>query len=112
MPLSGVMSPNEAMRTGPCASAEEVTRFYQRQGGFLALLYALGATVDHGTTVRSSTSAATAVVSGLLALMMSAGLRRGVSIDAQGAKDVLLRTAAQVFHDLANGWRNLDAETS
>ena len=37
----------EFVQPGPCASAEEVTRFYQRQGGFLALLYVLGATDFH-----------------------------------------------------------------
>jgi type 2 lantibiotic biosynthesis protein LanM len=37
----------ELVRAGPCASAEEVARFYRRQGGFLALLYALGATDIH-----------------------------------------------------------------
>ena len=33
--------------TAPCASAAEVERFYQRQGGYLALLYALEASDFH-----------------------------------------------------------------
>ncbi len=37
----------EFVQTGPCASPEEVERFYQRQGGYLALLYALEATDFH-----------------------------------------------------------------
>jgi type 2 lantibiotic biosynthesis protein LanM len=37
----------EFVQAGPCAAVEEVARFYQRQGGFLALLYVLGATDFH-----------------------------------------------------------------
>lgn len=37
----------EFVAAGPCESAEEVLRFYQRQGGLLALLYALEATDFH-----------------------------------------------------------------
>lgn len=42
---------SEFVQTGPCASAEEVERFYQRQGGYLALLYALEATDFHAENV-------------------------------------------------------------
>ncbi len=37
----------EFIQAGPCGSAEEVSRFYIRQGGYLALLYALEATDFH-----------------------------------------------------------------
>jgi type 2 lantibiotic biosynthesis protein LanM len=37
----------EFVHTGPCASPAEVERFYRRQGGYLALLYALEATDFH-----------------------------------------------------------------
>lgn len=37
----------EFVEPAPCASAEDVRRFYHRQGGFLALLYALGANDFH-----------------------------------------------------------------
>lgn len=37
----------EFVTAEPCSSADEVLRFYQRQGGFLALLYALEATDFH-----------------------------------------------------------------
>jgi type 2 lantibiotic biosynthesis protein LanM len=37
----------EFVTAGPCASVAEVRRFYERQGGYLALLYALGATDIH-----------------------------------------------------------------
>ncbi len=37
----------EAVAPAPCASAAEVERFYQRQGGFLALLFVLSATDMH-----------------------------------------------------------------
>lgn len=35
------------VEAAPCASEDEVWRFYERQGGFLALLYLLGATDMH-----------------------------------------------------------------
>jgi type 2 lantibiotic biosynthesis protein LanM len=38
---------SEFVRTSPCSSEEEVRRFYQRQGGYLAVLYALDATDLH-----------------------------------------------------------------
>jgi type 2 lantibiotic biosynthesis protein LanM len=38
----------EFVTTAPCASVEEVRRFYRRQGGYLALLYLLAATDFHG----------------------------------------------------------------
>ena len=38
----------EFVAAGACASADEVRRFYERQGGYLALLYALEATDFHG----------------------------------------------------------------
>jgi cyclic patellamide precursor peptide PatG/subtilase family protein len=53
----------------------------------------VGATPGGGTTTRSSTSAATAVVSGLIALVMSARLARGDEADAGQARDLLLQTA-------------------
>ncbi len=37
----------ERVEAAPCASAEEVSRFYLRQGGYLALLYALSAIDMH-----------------------------------------------------------------
>lgn len=37
----------EYIETGSCSSAEEVARFYERQGGYLALLYGLEATDFH-----------------------------------------------------------------
>lgn len=37
----------ELVEPAPCASSEEVSRFYHRQGGYLALLYALGANDFH-----------------------------------------------------------------
>jgi type 2 lantibiotic biosynthesis protein LanM len=37
----------EFVEAAPCASADEVRRFYERQGGYLALLYLLGATDMH-----------------------------------------------------------------
>ncbi|MGB9181378.1 MAG: type 2 lanthipeptide synthetase LanM family protein [Pyrinomonadaceae bacterium] len=37
----------EFVETGECASVEEINRFYERQGGYLALLYALEATDFH-----------------------------------------------------------------
>lgn len=37
----------ELAAAGPCASREEVSRFYQRMGGYLALLYALDASDFH-----------------------------------------------------------------
>src|SRR5262249_9181522 len=37
----------EFVAAGGCTSADEVRRFYQRQGGYLALLYALEATDFH-----------------------------------------------------------------
>jgi len=37
----------EFIQAGPCTSKEEVERFYQRQGGYLALLYALEAADFH-----------------------------------------------------------------
>ena len=37
----------ERVEAAPCASAEEVARFYLRQGGYLALLYALSAIDMH-----------------------------------------------------------------
>ncbi len=37
----------EFVEPASCASSEEVSRFYHRQGGFLALLYTLGATDFH-----------------------------------------------------------------
>lgn len=41
----------EFVQTAPCASQAEVERFYQRQGGYLALLYALEATDFHAENV-------------------------------------------------------------
>lgn len=41
----------EFVQAGPCTSKEEVERFYQRQGGYLALLYALEATDFHAENV-------------------------------------------------------------
>ena len=38
----------EFVAAGACTSADEVRRFYERQGGYLALLYALEATDFHG----------------------------------------------------------------
>ncbi|HEY1348253.1 MAG TPA: type 2 lanthipeptide synthetase LanM family protein [Ktedonobacteraceae bacterium] len=43
----GVYGWVEFVHTGPCASQAEVERFYKRQGGYLALLYALEATDFH-----------------------------------------------------------------
>ena len=37
----------EFVAAGPCACEAEVRRFYERQGGYLALLYVLGATDIH-----------------------------------------------------------------
>ncbi|HEX4965781.1 MAG TPA: type 2 lanthipeptide synthetase LanM family protein [Thermoanaerobaculia bacterium] len=37
----------EWVEMAPCATAEELTRFYRRQGGYLALLYLLAATDFH-----------------------------------------------------------------
>jgi len=41
----------EFVHSGPCALQAEVERFYQRQGGYLALLYALEATDFHAENV-------------------------------------------------------------
>lgn len=41
----------EFVQSGPCATQAEVERFYQRQGGYLALLYALEATDFHAENV-------------------------------------------------------------
>ena len=41
----------EFMQAGPCASEAEIQRFYERQGGFLALLYSLTATDFHAENV-------------------------------------------------------------
>jgi len=38
---------SEFIEKNPCKSKEELSRFYRRQGGYLALLYALGATDFH-----------------------------------------------------------------
>jgi type 2 lantibiotic biosynthesis protein LanM len=38
---------SEFVHASPCGSREEIVRFYQRQGGYLALLYALDATDLH-----------------------------------------------------------------
>jgi type 2 lantibiotic biosynthesis protein LanM len=42
---------SEFVQAGPCASRAEVERFYQRQGGYLALLYALEAMDFHAENV-------------------------------------------------------------
>ncbi len=44
----------EFVPASDCASREEVERFYQRQGGYLALLYALEATDFHGQNLIAS----------------------------------------------------------
>ena len=44
----------EYVQSGPCASQEEVERFYQRQGGYLALLYALEATDFHAENLLAA----------------------------------------------------------
>ena len=41
----------EFLRAAPCSSPEEVERFYQRQGSYLALLYALEAVDFHAENV-------------------------------------------------------------
>jgi type 2 lantibiotic biosynthesis protein LanM len=41
----------EFVEAGPCQTAAEVRRFYRRQGGYLALLYALAATDFHHENV-------------------------------------------------------------
>lgn len=38
---------SEFVTSAPCATTEEITRFYRRQGGFLAVLYALEASDFH-----------------------------------------------------------------
>lgn len=42
---------SEYVKAGSCASKEEIERFYQRQGGYLALLYALEATDFHAENI-------------------------------------------------------------
>lgn len=41
----------EYVETAPCTTATEVERFYRRQGGYLALLYALAATDFHAENI-------------------------------------------------------------
>lgn len=44
----------EFVAAGPCATPEEVARFYQRQGGYLALLYVLEATDFHSENLLAA----------------------------------------------------------
>jgi hypothetical protein len=81
---------------GPDGLPAPFSNWSSRYAGHL--LHAPGAAVagaapGGGTTMRSSTSAATAVVSGLMALVMSTRLGRGLAADAGQAKDLLLRTS-------------------
>ncbi|MBV8821396.1 MAG: type 2 lantipeptide synthetase LanM family protein [Ktedonobacteraceae bacterium] len=50
----GVYGWVEFVQAHPCASQEEVERFYQRQGAYLALLYALEATDFHNENLIAS----------------------------------------------------------
>jgi len=44
----------EFVQAGPCSSKEEVERFYQRQGGYLALMYALEASDIHSENLLAA----------------------------------------------------------
>lgn len=50
----GIYGWAEFVQAGPCSSREEVERFYQRQGGYLALLYALEASDFHSENLLAA----------------------------------------------------------
>jgi cyanobactin maturation PatA/PatG family protease len=68
-------------------------RAYQSQGILAPGENILGATVDGGTTTASGTSVATAIVSGVAALMMSLQLKRGRKPDVESVRAALLQSA-------------------
>ncbi len=66
---------------------------YQNQGILALGENILGAKPDGGTTLKSGTSFATPIVSGIVALLLSIQLQRGEKPDPHGVRDAILKSA-------------------
>ena len=77
---------------------------YQNQGILALGENILGATPDGGTTLRSGTSFATPIVTGIVALLLSIQLQRGEKPDPHRVREAILKSALP-----CNSLNSLDA---
>ncbi|NCR67506.1 MAG: PatA/PatG family cyanobactin maturation protease [Microcystis aeruginosa LL11-07] len=74
-------------------------KVYQNQGILAPGDNILGAALNGGTILRSGTSFATPIVSGIIALLLSIQLQRGEKPDPYGARQAILKSALPCHQD-------------